>query len=390
MGKGNVKNCVGVMDAASMSGELTAPQAMLLNLSEASGIEAGELLRMPQVDESQGYGPQLKDWLKSISKSESARARYFPAVNMLNQAEPNWYKDRQSFKRGLEIADILFQDGAAATRYQNTGSGPLVWTSDSSATAWGYYGLSLSDNKIEPNSQVSWAGSRRLNPKELSLDIRNAVNSPDPTFLEALRQAPSKTLAQSASFPDGKVSPEMVSGQDTEWAVRMQNAERLADAAKLNDEDKELLLEAASLLPQWGERPSDSPGAAGQLIRSLKVGKSPDGYPVVEAPGDDDLAGLLADSWRAWVTSEQADRIAEEQRKASGAQDDWAWVERTRQIAFRSRWDTKQGRRLFGRKAQGQIETRYRMLHTLYTGTHRDKMVKKAEAQQQKGPELAI
>ena len=87
---------------------------------------------------------------------------------------------------------------------------------------------------------------------------------------------------------------------------------------------------------------------------------------------------MLCDVWRSWVISEQADLIAEEQREACSAKDDWQWIERTRQTAWRSQWESPAGKAAFGKLAQGRIETRYRMLKTLREGTNRSQMEKKS------------
>ena len=393
MGKGNLtKGCDSqpnmMLSDAISSGDKrpSSSEALLETLTLATGAQPEELLSKPLIGGEAPAAKAINTWIEDqIAPNERYKKRYFPAINALNIIYPDWHKESSSLKKGLEMIDILFQDGANKAGYQRIDGGAAVWGADSAVAAWGYYSLPLLGQRTEPNKQVSWAGSARLDTSLLGEAIRNALLAPGPTFRESLSSRPSVTLSQGSTVPDGAVIPGASSGtvlkellseagtesDDLEVLVRIQNADRLSRVASLSDSDRLALLRDSARLPHWGEP------VEGDLASKVRVGHSKEGVPVAEPVGRDAHSAMLCDVWLSWVCSEQADAIAEAQRNREHRTDNWAWIDRTHQTASRSRWHSSAGKGLFGVYARGKIETRYRMIATLGAGTHRDDMRKK-------------
>lgn len=84
----------------------------------------------------------------------------------------------------------------------------------------------------------------------------------------------------------------------SEESLRFKMADNLAEKAKLNKSDREVVAEAARQLPPWGGPPQPVPGKAGELIASLDITADEQGNLLVAAPEGDKPAEILAESWR--------------------------------------------------------------------------------------------
>lgn len=362
---------------------------MTNTLSAAMGMSQHELQQKPLIEGDSQTSIALRGWVEnSLLPSENYQRRYFPPINALNQAKPGWHQTAEGFNRGIELIEIIFQDGANGASYQRIDGGDTVWSADSAVAAWGHYGLPVATQRVAPNKQVSWAGSGRLDPRKLQQALGQAFDSPS-SFQDSLQKAPSKTLAEASLLSDGEAGPDgqasslmekmlqeagvdSAADKPTELMVRVQNASRISQQAGLKEQRRLELMRDCAKLPSWGQP------LPLEFKDRITTGVSKEGFPVAKAASASLDDKMLCDVWRSWVISEQADLIAEEQREACSAKDDWQWIERTRQTAWRSQWESPAGKAAFGKLAQGRIETRYRMLKTLREGTNRSQMEKKS------------
>jgi len=337
-------------DLLSSAGRVTHTYHLARQLT---GLSAKDLLRNPQNGE---VVTNPKEQNKVI------------AHNLLLRLVPEAFSDPVKYQNALDLYYAVLLDGDLKAKhlwhyYDDRVKG--WWTPGSGAAARAWYGLSV--NSVG-----------ELQPDELPAKMATALQLPN--WLDAIRHAPSATLARSIDLPDRLLSPRvplleqpvvqkyitaiapLEIAMNNETAVRLQNVDELAGAAGLGDTEKKALMQAAALLPSWSQqidiRP-DCPSDAGSILREISVSQSTEGLPVVQASGK--LSKILADGWQGWMASSWCDLVAEEIRQRSGHRDDLSWLERTRTLCSRSPWQSPQGRKMLRPEARRQ-ESRLRKI----------------------------
>ena len=199
----------------------------------------------------------------------------------------------RGFNRGIELIEIIFQDGANGASYQRIDGGDTVWSADSAVAAWGHYGLPVATQRVAPNKQVSWAGSGRLDPRKLQQALGQAFDSPS-SFQDSLQKAPSKTLAEASLLSDGEAGPDgqasslmekmlqeagvdSAADKPTELMVRVQNASRISQQAGLKEQRRLELMRDCAKLPSWGQP------LPLEFKDRITTGVSKEGFPVAKA-----------------------------------------------------------------------------------------------------------
>jgi hypothetical protein len=283
--------------------------------------------------------------------------------NALMQIIPEAFSDRDKYQRALDMYYALLLDGDIRANHlwhyidERTRG---WWTPGAGRAAMNWYGLPLDREGLQVDGLAS--------------AIRKGLDQP--VFFQHLVRSPVATLA-SCVDPLGEYDPrqplaeqaavdelwhEVDAGdlpKSAENVVRMHYAREATSS--MEHAERHALIEALSSLPAWGMQPNNQDSlssAARQLVEGLQVSQSEDGLPQVKAKAS---SAQLADLWQAWMASPWCDRISHDLQIASGAQDDLEWLERTRQVCWRTSWKSSWGRKHLQKGARAQ-ESRLRKI----------------------------